>query len=222
MNSRSPGGRSPSEGPSRPSSVPLRHSSREADSEDEDFGNATSTSDYRLRPAKRRRRLVPRTRIHERTRVSLPESVPSTRSTSPIPEPSPQTIEDSNHSPLSISDAPRQSNDTPPNEDSVDLTDEEEDCSALADVLSRQRQDAVLAQTERAQSGNSGIAGHLFCHKCIIDTLRHNEVARPDGRTQNPRGTCPACRKSITGNDLPGRQRFLIPLEFKLSTRPRK
>jgi Zinc finger, C3HC4 type (RING finger) len=62
--------------------------------------------------------------------------------------------------------------------------------------------------------------GHLFCHKCIIDTLRFSQQQRrDDAGTSKAKGTCPVCRKPLARKDEPGNGRTLVPLEIKLSTR---
>ncbi|KAI5292829.1 SUMO-targeted ubiquitin ligase complex subunit slx8 [Ascosphaera acerosa] len=125
--------------------------------------------------------------------------------------------------------------------EAVDVLDDTDEPAALADALSKQRQDAVLSQAgsssataksklvgykcpicmDDVEDATTTACGHLFCHKCIMDTLRFTEDRRPDRRLRNPRGTCPACRKKITGNDMPGAQRSLIPLTLKLQVKKR-
>jgi hypothetical protein len=64
------------------------------------------------------------------------------------------------------------------------------------------------------------LPGHLFCHKCIIDTLRWSEEQRQDEYTTGrAKGTCPVCRKQLIRNDKPGSGRTLVPLELKLMRR---
>ncbi|KAF7616104.1 C3HC4 type zinc finger-containing protein [Aspergillus flavus] len=124
--------------------------------------------------------------------------------------------------------------------ESIDLT-EVEGPSALAKVLAKQREDAVRAQEsvepEKGQSilnsykcpvcmdtpedATSTICGHLFCHKCIIDTLKFSEEQRADTSSKGPRGTCPVCRKPLARNDAPGSKRNLVPLQLKLVTKKR-
>lgn len=60
-------------------------------------------------------------------------------------------------------------------------------------------------------------SGHLFCHKCIVDTLRFSEIQRADETLGKPKGTCPVCRKAMVRNDKPDKGRTLIPLGLKLS-----
>jgi len=124
--------------------------------------------------------------------------------------------------------------------ESLDLT-EVDDAFALSKVLAKQREDAIKAQNNPTdRSGRSvltsykcpvcmdmpvdattTICGHLFCHKCIIDTLRFGEEQRSDGSGKGPRGNCPVCRKPLSRNDIPGPKRNLVPLQLKLMTRKR-
>ncbi|KZZ94586.1 Zinc finger, RING/FYVE/PHD-type [Ascosphaera apis ARSEF 7405] len=192
--------------------------------------------------------------------VSLPESAPSTRSHSfssdialfndeelfvpETPGPfrqDPALVEPDIQAQRSPPPPPPPSQPQPPNatstdRDPIDLTDVEDE-TELGNVLSRQREDAVLSQVEHPPTrsiltaykcpicmddvidATTTACGHLFCHKCILDTLRFSEDRRPDSRANNPRGTCPACRKPLNGNDLPGRSRNLVPLQLKLATR---
>lgn len=61
--------------------------------------------------------------------------------------------------------------------------------------------------------------GHLFCHKCIIDTLKFGEEQRADSSSK-PRGTCPVCRKPLVRTDRPPKK-DLIPLQLQLKKRSR-
>lgn len=62
--------------------------------------------------------------------------------------------------------------------------------------------------------------GHLFCHKCIIDTLRFSEERRGhDPQSKYFRGSCPVCRKPLSSIDTPNAKRCLVPLQLKLSTK---
>jgi hypothetical protein len=65
------------------------------------------------------------------------------------------------------------------------------------------------------------VQGHLFCHKCIIDTLRFSEQQRrgDDAVGNKAKGTCPVCRKPLARKDVPGAGRTLVPLEIKLTTK---
>lgn len=60
------------------------------------------------------------------------------------------------------------------------------------------------------------IVGHMFCHKCIIDSLRYEEQRSLATSAKATRGKCPACRKLLSKKDTPGTRRDLIPLQFKL------
>jgi hypothetical protein len=120
----------------------------------------------------------------------------------------------------------------------VDLTGINDD-SALSHVLAKQREDAVKAQAAAdPQEGRTSltatkcaicmdtptdatttICGHLFCHKCIIDSLRYDEERSEATTGKSNRGKCPACRKFISRRDAPGPRRDLVPLQFKLKRR---
>ncbi|KAE8377316.1 hypothetical protein BDV26DRAFT_293282 [Aspergillus bertholletiae] len=124
--------------------------------------------------------------------------------------------------------------------DSIDLT-ELEGHSALSKVLAKQQEDAVRAQQplepekrgtilnsykcpvcmDTPEDATTTICGHLFCHKCIIDTLKFSEEQRADTSSKGPRGTCPVCRKPLAQNDAPGSKRSLVPLQLKLITKKR-
>ncbi|PTU25547.1 hypothetical protein P175DRAFT_0498651 [Aspergillus ochraceoroseus IBT 24754] len=131
-------------------------------------------------------------------------------------------------------------NEAEENIDSIDLT-EADGNPALSRVLAKQREDAITAQmSNEDESGRSRLTsykcpvcmetpvdatstacGHLFCHKCIIDTLRFSEEQRADHSGKTPRGTCPVCRKPLSRMDAPGPKRNLIPLQIKLTTKKR-
>ncbi|PLB38096.1 uncharacterized protein BDW47DRAFT_31609 [Aspergillus candidus] len=126
-------------------------------------------------------------------------------------------------------------------EESIDLTAGDES-SALAKALAKQREDAVMAQRaaehESRERGTalraykcpvcmdtpvdatSTVCGHLFCHQCIMDTLKFGEERRTDASGKS-RGTCPVCRKPLTRADTPGTKRNLVPLQIKMKTRKR-
>ncbi|RWQ94757.1 hypothetical protein C8Q69DRAFT_471432 [Paecilomyces variotii] len=126
------------------------------------------------------------------------------------------------------------------NIESVDLTEVEDD-NALSKALAKQREDAIRAQgpardgegrsvltaykcpvcMDTPVDATSTICGHLFCHKCIIDTLKFSEEQRSDSSGKGPRGNCPVCRKPLTRNDVPGPRRNLVPLTLKLMTKKR-
>ncbi|KAL4930848.1 uncharacterized protein BDV17DRAFT_27030 [Aspergillus undulatus] len=124
--------------------------------------------------------------------------------------------------------------------ESIDLT-EVDGNSAIAKVLAKQREDAIAAQHlnegENARSrltaykcpvcmeppvdATTTVCGHLFCHKCIIDTLKFSEEQRTDQTGKALRGTCPVCRKPLARADTPGPKRNLVPLQVQLITRKR-
>ncbi|EEQ90001.2 uncharacterized protein BDCG_05121 [Blastomyces dermatitidis ER-3] len=131
--------------------------------------------------------------------------------------------------------------DDDPDIESIDLT-EVNDRVSLAKVLSKQREDAVKAQStaggvmgrstltaykcpvcmDTCTDATSTICGHLFCHKCIIDTLRFGEErSMHDGNGKAPRGRCPVCRQALSRVDTYGPKRNLVPLQLNLSTRKR-
>lgn len=119
--------------------------------------------------------------------------------------------------------------------DSVDLTEVNDD-SSLAKVLAKQREDAIKAQAasenregrttltatkcaicmDTPTDATTTVCGHMFCHKCIIDSLRYEEERSQATSAKASRGKCPACRKLLTRKDGPGARRDLIPLQFKL------
>lgn len=66
---------------------------------------------------------------------------------------------------------------------------------------------------------SSPSSGHLFCHKCIIDTLKFGEEQRSDS-SNKPRGTCPVCRKPLVRTDRPPKK-DLVPLQLQLKKRSR-
>ncbi|RAK99475.1 uncharacterized protein BO80DRAFT_358942 [Aspergillus ibericus CBS 121593] len=125
--------------------------------------------------------------------------------------------------------------------ESVDLT-AGEDTNPVSKTQAKQRADVILAQQsldngegrsvltaykcpvcmDTPVDATSTACGHLFCHKCIIDTLKFSEEQRADTSGKGPRGTCPVCRKPLSRNDLPGPKRNLIPLQIKLTTRRRR
>ncbi|KAL9106137.1 MAG: hypothetical protein Q9227_008785 [Pyrenula ochraceoflavens] len=160
-----------------------------------------------------------------------PKTRPSTSSEIGVPQAKRRKLESS------IKNEPDQSA-FEPNIEEIDLTNVN-DGSALADTLAKQREDAVRAQnstkTDEDQRKSSlkeykcpvcmdvpenatvTICGHLFCHKCINDTLRFGEEQhRYD--TNKPRGNCPVCRKPLARVEK-GKNPTLIPLEMKLVTR---
>ncbi|EER25096.1 SUMO-targeted ubiquitin ligase complex subunit slx8 [Coccidioides posadasii str. Silveira] len=128
-----------------------------------------------------------------------------------------------------------------PDVESIDLT-SVNDSTTLAHALSKQREDAVKAQhSAKDETGRSAltsykcpvcmdtpedatitICGHLFCHKCIIDTLRFGEERRIHENGKTPRGNCPVCRRVLTRSDVPGPRRNLVPLQLKLTTKKKQ
>lgn len=129
-----------------------------------------------------------------------------------------------------------------PTIESVDLTGVD-DKESLSAALAKQRQDAILSQNTGTESGRtpltaykcpvcmdtptdatSTVCGHVFCHRCIIDTLNWSiEQRREDAPpTRKVKGVCPVCRKPLDLKDASGPGRNLVPLELKLMTRKRK
>ena len=129
----------------------------------------------------------------------------------------------------------------PPSEiESVDLT-HVDDNSSLAFALAKQRSDAVKAQQtfdtstiarspltgykcpicmDTPKDATSTICGHLFCHRCIIDTLKWSEQQRTQDLARKSDGVCPVCRKTVKRKDKQSdRGRSLIPLAIKLTTK---
>ncbi|KIY04237.1 uncharacterized protein Z520_00931 [Fonsecaea multimorphosa CBS 102226] len=126
--------------------------------------------------------------------------------------------------------------------ESVDLT-AVDDADALSAALAKQRQDAILAQNPRTESGRTSLTGykcpvcmdtptdatstacgHVFCHRCILDTLKWSIETRRENMpaSRKSKGVCPVCRKTLDMKDTPGPARGLIPLELKLMVRKRK
>ena len=67
-----------------------------------------------------------------------------------------------------------------------------------------------------------GSAGHLFCHRCIMDTLKFSEAQRSQDTGGKAKGTCPVCRKPMARNDKADvKNRTLVPLTLKLQVVPR-
>lgn len=151
-------------------------------------------------------------------------------------------------SPLSIDedsifgDSTASSPDTMPSTEQIEAVDltAVEDNTALADALSKQREDAIAAQKPNTSTENGRTTltaykcpicmdnlknatttscGHLFCHQCIVDTLNWSAAQqRQDTGRRAVKGVCPVCRKSLKANDGPGASRNLVPLELKLLT----
>ncbi|KAJ9613768.1 uncharacterized protein PV06_10979 [Exophiala oligosperma] len=131
---------------------------------------------------------------------------------------------------------------TDPTIESVDLT-EIDDSAALSATLAKQRQEAILSQNPGTEAGRTPltaykcpvcmetptdptatICGHVFCHRCIIDTLTWSIQQRREDipPSRRVKGVCPVCRKPLDIKDLPGLTRTLVPLELKLLVKKRK
>jgi hypothetical protein len=129
-----------------------------------------------------------------------------------------------------------------PSIDEVDLT-EVHDEKGLSNTLARQREDAILAQNPGDASGRTlftaykcpvcletptdataTVCGHLFCHQCIVESLRHSVLQRNDGvQAGRKKGLCPKCRKPLELKDGPqDKGRTLVLLALKMVTRKRK
>ncbi|KAJ9604284.1 hypothetical protein H2200_011118 [Cladophialophora chaetospira] len=129
-----------------------------------------------------------------------------------------------------------------PSIDEVDLT-AVDDPASLSAALSKQREDAILAQNPGTEAGRTPLTaykcpvcmdsptdatstacGHVFCHRCIIDTLNWSIEQRREDAPANRKvkGVCPVCRKPLDLKDTPGSGRSLVPLELKLLVKKRK
>ncbi len=130
-----------------------------------------------------------------------------------------------------------------PSVDEVDLT-AVDDPASLSAALSKQREDAIIAQNPGTEAGRTPLTaykcpvcmdtptdatstacGHVFCHRCIVDTLNWSIEQRREDAPGNPRkvkGVCPVCRKPLDLKDTPGTGRSLVPLELKLMIKKRK
>ena len=124
--------------------------------------------------------------------------------------------------------------------EAIDLT-AVEDNEGLREVLAKQREDAIMSQrpagaTEAGRTTFSAFkcpicmdnlhfatvtkCGHMFCHKCIVDTLKWSTDRHlqdnPGSKRQS--GQCPVCRTSISLKEGRGVGRTLVPLRMmKLS-----
>ncbi|KAL1956012.1 hypothetical protein VTO42DRAFT_7827 [Malbranchea cinnamomea] len=124
--------------------------------------------------------------------------------------------------------------------EAVDLT-EHLGPPQLLKTVAKQQEDAVRAQQpnlepsrstltaykcpvcmDTPENATTTICGHLFCHKCIVDTIRFGERRPYESSTKTLRGNCPVCRKPLTRVDTPGPRRNLVPLQLKLKTRSRQ
>lgn len=162
-------------------------------------------------------------------RTSRPSTASSVSSVSEISE-------FSNSSTSTFSQFDKQST----NMEHIDLTTVDDD-QALDQVLAKEQQDAIASQ-KNSQTPTNPMAtnfssykcaicmdsptdatttkcGHLFCHKCIMDALKHSKAnrlheAQNYGRRANPSGLCPNCRTPLQDKDI-GPSRGLIPIEIK-------
>lgn len=127
----------------------------------------------------------------------------------------------------------------------VDLTGADDD-KTLKDILAKEQQDAIAAQPKSSTNSNAvsslsnykcaicmdaptnattTICGHLFCHRCIVDSLKWSERQRREDalhpRTVN--GLCPVCRKPLKNKEVTNAARGstggLVNLEIKKVTR---
>ncbi|KAJ4376007.1 hypothetical protein N0V83_001287 [Neocucurbitaria cava] len=121
----------------------------------------------------------------------------------------------------------------PVNVEEVDLTDDKQ---PVQEILQKQREDAIKAQTkpeEKPTTFNTftcvicmdnptdltaTACGHLFCHTCLMEALIAGENRTGPGEPK--RSQCPVCRKSISRSKATD----IIPLLLKkgLATQPRK
>lgn len=119
--------------------------------------------------------------------------------------------------------------------ESIDLTTVDETTSA-ADVLARQGADAAALQKTSSDTGRTPltsykcpicmetptditatICGHLFCHRCIIETLKWSEDQRGENMPgHRAKGVCPVCRKELRRIDTDQKGRTLVPLSIML------
>lgn len=108
----------------------------------------------------------------------------------------------------------------------IDLTGVD-DSKTLSNVLAKEQQDAIAAQAESTvTSGNANASslnsykcaicmesptnattttcGHLFCHKCILDSLKWSERQRREDQPPGRRvqGLCPVCRKPLLNKEF--------------------
>ncbi|KIV87694.1 hypothetical protein PV11_03224 [Exophiala sideris] len=156
----------------------------------------------------------------------------------PSPEMSPPAFSSSSRSTRQDARSPVED----PTIESVDLTGVD-DNATLSSALAKQREDAILAQTAGTEAGRTAltaykcpvcmdtptdatttICGHVFCHRCILDTLNWSIEQRREDAPPNRKvkGVCPVCRKQLDTKDSPGTTRSLVPLELKLMVRKRK
>lgn len=123
--------------------------------------------------------------------------------------------------------------------EAIDLT-AVEDNEGLNEVIAKQRADAIMSQrpigaTEAGRTTFSAFkcpicmdnlrfatvtkCGHMFCHKCIVDTLKWSATQQREERPHQMRkthpGHCPVCRSSLVIKDTKGSSRTLVPLHMK-------
>ncbi|KAH7068431.1 hypothetical protein BKA63DRAFT_114173 [Paraphoma chrysanthemicola] len=129
--------------------------------------------------------------------------------------------------------AAEQENKKPLKVEEVDLTDDQQ---PVQEILQKQREDAVKAQTkveEQPTTFNTftcvicmdtptdltaTACGHLFCHTCLMEALIAGENRAGNGEAK--KSQCPVCRKFINRTKASD----IIPLLLKkgLATQPRK
>jgi hypothetical protein len=117
--------------------------------------------------------------------------------------------------------------------ESIDLTAVDEKTSA-ADVHARPVADGVASQKLTSDTGRTPltsykcpicmetptditatICGHLFCHRCIIETLKWSEDQRGENMPgHRAKGVCPVCRKELRRLDTDQKGRTLVPLSI--------
>ncbi len=178
------------------------------------------------------------TQERRRQLLEQQENLDQISSSSPTPSPSSDSIFDFSRQPTP---------DTMPSTEkieSIDLTSINDD-KALAETLAKQQADAIIAQKpntstdagrttltaykcpicmDNIKNATTTICGHLFCHRCIVDTLSWSASQRKQelGSTRKVNGVCPVCRKSLANRDIPGSTRTLVTLELQFLTKKRK
>jgi hypothetical protein len=121
--------------------------------------------------------------------------------------------------------------------ESIDLTAVDEKISA-ADVLAKHGADLTASQKLSSDTGRTPltsykcpicmeiptdltatVCGHLFCHRCILETLKWSQNLRrqqilPGRRPNAIRGVCPVCRKELKQLDPEHKSRELVPVSI--------
>lgn len=71
---------------------------------------------------------------------------------------------------------------------------------------------------EPPRNATTTVCGHLFCHECILETLKNSENMRREDAppTRKVKGQCPVCRKELARKEEEGTGRTLVPLEIKM------